>query len=150
MRGLPKNLTYDVLKVNVLASSGDSFHVDTLDLYAARPRAIFQKAAAAELGVDEEVVKKDLGKVLLKLEELQDAQIRAALEPESHLVELSESETAAALELLKQTEAGATTSTGPCASRSSRTARAWTVLPSPMSSARQAPTPSSLSRRNQR
>ncbi len=101
VRGLPKNLAYDVLKVNVLASSGDRFHVDTLDLYAARPRAIFQKAAASELGVDEEVIKKDLGKVLLKLEELQDAQIQAALEPDSDLVELSEAERSAALELLK-------------------------------------------------
>jgi len=47
------------------------------------------------------VVKKDLGKVLLKLEELQDAQIRSALEPESEAVELSEDEQAAALELLR-------------------------------------------------
>ena len=101
VRGLPKNLAYDVLKVNVLASSGDRFHVDTLDLYAARPRAIFQKAAASELGVDEEVIKKDLGKVLLKLEELQDAQIQAALEPDTDSVELSEVAKAAALELLK-------------------------------------------------
>ncbi len=101
IRGLPKNLAYDVLKVNVLASCGEAFHVDTLDLYAARPRAIFQKAAAAELGVEVEVIKKDLGKVLLKLEELQDAQIRSALEPESDIVELSEEEKAAALELLR-------------------------------------------------
>ncbi len=101
IRGMPKNLAYDVLKVNVLASSRDRFHVDTLDLYAARPRAIFQKAAASELGVDEEVIKKDLGKVLLKLEELQDAQIQAALEPESEVVEVAEEEKVAALELLR-------------------------------------------------
>ncbi len=101
IRGLPKNLAYDVLKVNVLASRGDAFHVDTFDLYAARPRAVFQRAAAAELGVEEQVVKKDLGKVLLKLEELQDEQIRSALEPQSTAVELSEGEKEAALELLR-------------------------------------------------
>jgi len=101
IRGLPKNLAYDVLKVNVLASRVDAIHVDTFDLYAARPRAVFQRAAAAELGVDEQVVKKDLGKVLLKLEELQDEQIRSALEPQPVVVELSDEEKEAALELLR-------------------------------------------------
>ncbi len=104
IRGLPKNLAYDVLKVNVLASQGDSFHVDTFDLYSARPRSVFQRAAAAELGVEEQVVKKDLGKVLLKLEELQDEQIRSALEPQSVAIALSEEEKEAALELLRSPE----------------------------------------------
>jgi len=101
VRGLGKNLAYDVLKVNLLASRGDAFHVDTLNLYSARHRAGFQKAVAGELGVDEEVIKKDVGKVLLKLEELQDAQIREALEPKTEAVELSDNEKAEALELLR-------------------------------------------------
>ncbi len=46
MRGLAKNLSYELLKVNLLASRGDGFHVDTLDLYAARQRAVFIKQAA--------------------------------------------------------------------------------------------------------
>ena len=66
VRGLAKNLAYDVLKINLLASRREAFHVDTLDLYSARHRAVFQKAAAGELGVDEEVIKTDLGKVLLE------------------------------------------------------------------------------------
>ena len=34
VRGLKKNLAFDVmLKVNVLIARGESFHVDTLDLY---------------------------------------------------------------------------------------------------------------------
>jgi hypothetical protein len=53
VRGLAKNLAYDVLKINLLASRRDAFHVDTLDLYSARHRAVFQKAAAGELGVDD-------------------------------------------------------------------------------------------------
>ena len=81
VRGLAKNLSYDVLKVNLLAARGDGFHVDTLDLYAARQRAVFIKQAADEMGVKEDVVKHDLGHVLRKLEELQDEQIRKALEP---------------------------------------------------------------------
>ncbi|MDY7096297.1 MAG: CHC2 zinc finger domain-containing protein [Acidobacteriota bacterium] len=100
VRGLQKNLAYDVLKINLLAGRGEAFHVDTLDLYSARQRTVFQKAAAGELGVEEAVVKTDLGKVLGKLEALQDEQIRAALEPQPEAVELSEAERAEALELL--------------------------------------------------
>ncbi|SAK88267.1 DNA primase [Caballeronia calidae] len=59
------------LKVNVLASSGEWFHVDTLDLYHAKARANYIARAAAELRVKEDAVKADLGRVLLKLEMLQ-------------------------------------------------------------------------------
>jgi DNA primase catalytic core len=101
VRGLAKNTAFDSLKVNLLAGRGDHFHIDTLDLYGARQRAIFLKQAATELGVSEDVLKADLGKVLLKLEQLQDQQIRAALAPKDTTVRLSDEETAAALALLK-------------------------------------------------
>jgi DNA primase len=101
VRGLSKNTAFDSLKVNLLAGRGDHFHVDTLDLYGARQRAIFLKQASTELGVNEDVLKADLGKVLLKLEQLQDQQIRAALAPKDTTVRLSDEETAAALALLK-------------------------------------------------
>ena len=39
IRGLAKNLSHELLKVNLLVSRGDLFHVDTLDLYSARQRA---------------------------------------------------------------------------------------------------------------
>jgi DNA primase catalytic core len=101
-RGLEKNLSYDTLKVNLLVSraGAEGFHVDTLDLYAARQRAGFVKQATAELGMKEAWIKKDLGQVLLKLEELQDEAIRAALAPKETKVELTEAERAEALELL--------------------------------------------------
>ena len=51
--------------------------------------------------IAEEVIKADLGKVLCKLEELQDAQIRAAMAPKETAVTLTDAETVAALELLK-------------------------------------------------
>jgi DNA primase len=103
IRGLAKNLSYDLLKVNVLASRGEGFHVDTLDLYTARQRAVFMfiKQAAVELGVKEDLVKRDLGRVLLKLEELQDEQIRAALEPKlATAPAMKDEDRRAALELL--------------------------------------------------
>jgi DNA primase len=100
VRGLARNLAYDVLKVNLLASQADRFHVDTLDLYNARTRASFLTQASLELQLPEGILKTDLGRVLLKLEELQDAAIRKTLEPkppEPHAVDEAEREAALAL-----------------------------------------------------
>src|SRR5262249_8774272 len=73
VRGLARNQSIAELRVNVLVGRGEAFHVDTLDLYSAKQRVTYAKQAAAELGLEEEVVKKDLGKLLSKLEEVQDA-----------------------------------------------------------------------------
>jgi DNA primase len=109
VRGLEKNLSYEVLKVNVLASrpaidsAGESVHVDTFDLYQARHRAAFVKQAAAELGVAEDIIKADLGKLLLALEAEQEKLITAAQAPQtSTLVKLDDAEREAALALLKR------------------------------------------------
>jgi len=106
IRGLNKNLSYELLKVNVLLSGktprGESaFHVDTLDLYSARQRSGFTKQAAEELGLKEEVIRRDLGRVLLKLEELQDEQIKQALAPKEEAVTISDEDQAQAMELLR-------------------------------------------------
>ncbi len=106
IRGLAKNMSYELLKVNVLVSGqtprGEpAFHVDTLDLYSSRQRGIFMKQAADELGIKEEVIRRDLGRALMKLEELQDAQIKQALAPKEETVTLTEEEQAAAMELLR-------------------------------------------------
>ncbi|HEV2112766.1 MAG TPA: CHC2 zinc finger domain-containing protein [Terriglobales bacterium] len=103
VRGLGKNLSYELLKVNVLAArrQHEGLHVDTLDLYSARQRGLFIKQAAEEMGVEEETIRRDLGRVLLKLEELQEEQIRKTLEPEEDEVTLSEEEQTAALALLR-------------------------------------------------
>jgi len=101
VRGLAKNLSFDQMKVNVLASRGEQFHVDTIEMYAARQRALFIKQAAEEMCVKEDVVKRDFGKLLLKLEELQDEQIRKTLEPKEQTVTLTDAERDAALELLR-------------------------------------------------
>ncbi len=101
IRGLHKNLSYDQLKVNVLVSRGEHFHVDTLELYNARQRGVYLKQAGLELGVNEEVIKKDLGQVLLKLEALQEQQIKGELTPAKKTASMSEADERQALDLLK-------------------------------------------------
>ena len=103
VRGLARNSSsVDTMKVNVLARREERFHVDTFDLYAARARAVFIKEAAHELGFDGEVIKRDLGKVLLKLEQLQDEQTQLLDAVKAAKFELSDIDKQAALDLLKQ------------------------------------------------
>jgi len=101
VRGLARNLSYEQLKINLLVAAGEHFHVDSLDLYSSRQRSSFLKQATTELQVKREVLAKDLGRVLVKLEEIQEARIKKELEPEDTTVKLSEEERAEALELLK-------------------------------------------------
>jgi DNA primase len=75
--------------------------VDTFDLYSSRHRVLYCKQASAELGVKEEVVSRDLGKVLWKLEDLQHQLIRKTFEPKEAEICLSAEEQTAALELLR-------------------------------------------------
>lgn len=105
VRGLAKNLAHEVMKVNVLVAAGDAFHVDSFDLYAARARAAFLAQAAGELRVSEDMLKADLGRVLLKLEALQDEAIRTALQPKAPaLPTMTADEHMAALHLLSEPE----------------------------------------------
>jgi|CXWL01.1.fsa_nt_gi DNA primase catalytic core len=101
IRGLAKNLAYDTLKVNVLAARGEAFHADTLDLCSARQRSAFAKQAAVELSVREETLFHDLGRVYLKLEELQDQAIKKELEPKEAVPTMSPADREAALGLLR-------------------------------------------------
>lgn len=108
VRGLEKNLSHELLKVNILASApapdgvgGNAVHVDTLDLYQARQRAAFVKCASIELGVAEEVIKGDVGKLLLALECEQEKLITAAQTPKvPAAVAIDEAARARAMDLL--------------------------------------------------
>ena len=105
-RGLKKNTSGDALRVNLrvlgVNAHGDmALHVDTLDLHLARQRAAFAKLAADELGLKEETIRHDLGKVLVKLEELRDREIEAALKKPAETVQMNEDERGAALDLLR-------------------------------------------------
>jgi post-segregation antitoxin (ccd killing protein) len=101
IRGLTKNLSYEQLKINILIKEGEAFHVDTFDIYSARHRAGYIKQAAQELALGEDVIKRDLGKVLLKLEELQDQQIKGTLAKQEKQPAMSDTEVKEALALLK-------------------------------------------------
>jgi DNA primase len=107
IRGLGNNLSYERLRVHVFASrqTKDSrtpgFYVDTIELYSARQRNAFVEQAAEELGLDPDVVKRDLGHVLLRLEALQDEQIRAALQPKNVMPTMTETEREATVDLLR-------------------------------------------------
>ena len=124
VRGLEKNLSYEFMRVNVLCAGTASstsavpcaasvpcaapmpcaaLHVDTFDLYQARHRAAFAKQAAAELGVAEEIIKTDLGKLLLALESEQEKLIAAAHAPKAIAVavKMDEAERREALEWLR-------------------------------------------------
>ncbi len=101
VRGWQKNLGPEQMRVNAQVRRGDAYHVDTLDVYSAKARALYLKAAAVELGSQEDTLKRDLGRVLLKLEALQDEAIRTTLAPKETAVELGELEHAAALDWLK-------------------------------------------------
>jgi len=99
--GMEKNTSMGALRLNVLVSREEKFHVDTLDLYSSRQRVAFAKQAGEELGIKEEVVGHDLGRVLLRLEELQREQLQRTLEAKPQEVPLSAEEKAAAFELLR-------------------------------------------------
>jgi hypothetical protein len=111
VRGFDRNLAVDVMKVNLLAAvclngapgapGDDLFHVDTFDLYSAKARANFIAQAAGELRLKPEIVKADLGRVLLKLESLQDERIKKTLTPEPSQRVIAQGEQDAALAYLR-------------------------------------------------
>ena len=80
VRNIPKGSSATALRVNVMVSSGDRFHVDVLDLYFSKARSGFCDAAAQELRADKEAITSELGQVLLGIEEAQ-----AASEAREHL-----------------------------------------------------------------
>ncbi len=104
VRGLAKNLALDVvLKVNVMVSSQDAFHVDTFDLYAPRAKHAFIAQAAVELNVKDDVIRHDLGRVLRKLEALQEKNVQQTLAPKKEdKPAIEEAEKQDALALLKE------------------------------------------------
>jgi DNA primase catalytic core len=101
VRGLSKNLSYETLKINLHIAQGDAYYVDTFDLYSARARHLYLVNAAKDLAVREEIIKTDLGRLLLKLEALQQARIEHALKVEPVAPTMTETEREQALELLR-------------------------------------------------
>jgi DNA primase len=102
VRGLAKNLSFILLKVNLLVSRGEAFYVDTLDLYSMKQRQSYIAHAAIELRIKDDILKTDLGRVLMRLEQLQQETITNSLQPAAPVaVPISEAERDAALALLR-------------------------------------------------
>ncbi len=101
VRGLDKNKNLEALKINLLATTTEGVHVDSFDYYSAKHRQSFIKVAALELECEESILKKDLGKILLKLEELQEKHINGEQAEQEKVKTLTEVEQETALELLR-------------------------------------------------
>ena len=100
VRGLDKNTSGDQLKIQLMVKREDALHMDKLDLYSSKQRQVFINQACMELGVKDEVIKKDLGKVLLALEAHQNQQEEKNKTLTSPEIEINPEEKKAALELL--------------------------------------------------
>jgi DNA primase len=98
VKGFEAKTIGDTLKINLMVKQGEAFHLDQLDLYSAKHRQGFINQASVECGVEPDVIKADLGKVLMQLETLQYA------DPDEQAVDgkvLTDAEQTAALSLLK-------------------------------------------------
>ncbi len=98
-RGLARNTAPDAMKINLMVRCGDAFHVDGLDLLSAKSRGAFVAQAALELGLTPDVIKRDIGQVLLSLEAAQEDMLSAVAAPQG--VTISAADEAAALAWLK-------------------------------------------------
>ncbi len=101
VRGLAKNTSFEILKINLRVMAGERYHVDTLDLYNARHRSTYIQTASQELAIQPEAIKKDLGQLLLRLEDIQEQHIKTILETKAKEPSMSDQERETALELLR-------------------------------------------------
>jgi hypothetical protein len=101
--GLSRVRSLEALRLNLRVTKGPHFHLDTLDLYLSKAREAFVRVAGIELGVDGEVVKRDLGRLVVLLEDRVRAQVEEARRPPVvPSVVLSEPDREAALSVLRE------------------------------------------------
>jgi len=79
--GLDKNNSLDVLKVSVRIRYAEAFHLDSFDMTRDGERRRFIERAAEETRLEKDLIKRDLGKLLLALEDAQQQRLTAAVEP---------------------------------------------------------------------
>jgi len=98
--GLEKNSSLEVLRITLRVSCEGLMHVDSLDLYRDGERRKFIERAADETMLERDLLKRDLGKLLLALEQYQEQRLNShSDDPEA--VSLTSAEEAEALQLLK-------------------------------------------------
>ena len=100
-RGLETNTTPAQLRVNLGVMRDGRFHIDTLDLYSDQRRHYFLKRAAQELETDEQTLKRELGQVIFKLEQMRTEQIDAVLKSRTTPPTMTPEDQAEALEALR-------------------------------------------------
>jgi DNA primase catalytic core len=98
--GLHKNNSPEVLKITLRITCEGLMHVDSLDLYRDGERRKFIERAAEETMLEKDLLKRDLGKLLLLLEQAQEQRLNTTSEAEAAHT-MSEEERKEALELLR-------------------------------------------------
>jgi len=81
--GLEKNNSLEVLKIALRLRHGENFFLDSLDLTRDTDRRRFIERAHEETRLEKELIKRDLGKLLLALEQAQEERLCAALQSEA-------------------------------------------------------------------
>ena len=99
--GLEKTLGTDALKITLRLRHGERFHLDQVDLCRDMERRKFVERAAEETGLTADLLKRDLGRVLLAVEQAQIELARPA-ERVAAVVTLSPEEREAALQWLRE------------------------------------------------
>ena len=101
--GLDKNNSLDVLKVAVRLRVGEEFHLDSFDMAQDSQRRRFIERAAEETRLEKDLIKRDLGRLLLAMETTQQERINAILKPTSgpQVPDMSADERAEALAFLQ-------------------------------------------------
>ena len=98
--GLEKTLGTDALKLALRLSYCESFHLDQIDLSRDQERRRFIERAAEETGLTVDLLKRDIGKLLLAVEQAQ-VELLKPQEQAAHVVTLTPEEREEALAWLK-------------------------------------------------
>ena len=99
--GLEKTLGTDALKVALRLRAGESFHLDQVDLCRDAERRRFIERAAEETGLTPDLLKRDVARLLLAVEQAQ-AELAKPMENVAAAVTLSPEEREAALKWLRE------------------------------------------------
>ena len=99
--GLDKNSSLEVLKITLRISCEGLMHVDSLDLYRDGERRKFIDRAAEETGLSKELLKRELGKLLLLLEQHQEQRLQGPSDDREEAQPLTPEEEAEAIAFLK-------------------------------------------------
>jgi DNA primase catalytic core len=99
--GLEKTLGTDALKVALRLRHGEHFHLDQVDLCRDMERRRFIERAAEETGLTADLLKRDVGRLLLAVEQAQ-AELAKPAENAAAVVTLSPEEREAALTWLRE------------------------------------------------